>query len=68
MTFKVIRKKRKLGIYKDFVLVYSPPRFIKLNTKADLERLADKFNRTGTNDIKSIMEWETEMRPITFTK
>lgn len=63
MTYKVLRKNRKLGIYKDFAFVYSPPRFIKLNTKADLEKLADKFNKTGTNDINSIIEWETEMRP-----
>ena len=61
--FKVLRKNRKLGIYNEDGFVYSPPRFIRLNAKADLERLAEKFNETGSNDIKSIMEWETKMRP-----
>lgn len=45
-------------------VVYHPPHFIKkhIHTSEQLERLAQKFIEKNTNDIESIMEFESSLR------
>ena len=44
------------------VSVYTPPNFILLNSKNNLQRLCDKFNEKDNDDIVDIIEWESQQK------
>lgn len=44
-------------------IVYSPPNFIRLNSRYDLQFVIDRFNEIGQYDINAIMEFEAKFHP-----
>lgn len=40
--------------------IYSMPNWIRVNSRQDLQRLADLFNQNGEPNIMDIMEFETK--------
>ena len=62
MTYSVVRRNKLLHIMKGNVSVYTPPNFILLNSKNNLQRLCDKFNEKDNDDIVDIIEWESQQK------
>jgi hypothetical protein len=64
-TYSVAKKNGNLVVVnKDGYVVYQPPHFLKsyIKTREPLQKLAEKFTELNTNDIATIMEFESSLR------
>jgi hypothetical protein len=61
----IVKRSKRLQIrtQENDQLLYTSPDFIRLPSRAPLQRLADRFAKAGRADILEIIEFETSMRP-----
>lgn len=63
MAFVLVKKNKRLWIEGDGLPVYSPPDFVKLQSREPMQLLAQQFNRVGSRDINAIAAFETRYGP-----
>lgn len=57
---KKINKKLHIINSETQELVYTPPDFVIINTRANLQKLANDFNELGERDILNIIAFESK--------
>lgn len=57
-VFLVVKRHKRLWIEADGELIYTPPNFIRLQSRAPLINLADQLMSLGSRDIDAIAEFE----------
>ena len=57
-----VHKRIRIVLEGTFTPVYTPPDFIRLASREELQSLADAANRRGVIDIRDIMEFERTAR------
>lgn len=64
MTFVVVKRHKRLWIVRleDDLSIYTPPDFVKLQSRLPLQDLALRFTESRSRDIAAITEFETTNR------
>ena len=55
---------KRIVIVLDREIVYSMPFWVKIQSRTDMQELADCFNAAGTRCIDCIMEFETKYSTV----
>jgi hypothetical protein len=60
VTFVVVKRHKRLWIDRDGEAVYTPPNFIRLQSRGPIIALAAHLTEIGSRDINAIAEFETK--------
>ena len=59
---------KRMVIMLDNELVYTMPFWVQIQSREDMQELADKFNTAGCRCIDAIMEFETKFSTVKHTQ
>ena len=60
-TYRICKFNSRLYIASEDILIYTPPDFIRLNSRKELQFLADRSNIRGQLHIKDVIVFEARM-------
>lgn len=63
INFKVIKKNKRMHIVDaEEKSVYTPPAYVQMLNRSNLQEVADKFNEFGGYNIEYIISFESDIR------